>query len=68
MSGLQKHIRAGVECAQHLERLVIASSDFTMYTPRTLSLVCFRINGSNERNTALLDACNKTGEVFLIHT
>jgi aromatic-L-amino-acid decarboxylase len=35
--------------------------------PRHFSLVCFRAPGDDERNKALLDAVNASGEAFLSH-
>jgi aromatic-L-amino-acid decarboxylase len=36
--------------------------------PRPLSVVCFRREGSDEENEALLERVNATGEIFLSHT
>ena len=36
--------------------------------PRPFSLVCFRREGSDEENEALLERVNATGEIFLSHT
>ena len=35
--------------------------------PRHFSLVCFRMDGSDEQNEALLARVNATGEAFLSH-
>ena len=32
------------------------------------SVVCFRYKGTDEENSALMEAVNSTGEVFLSHT
>ena len=36
--------------------------------PRPFSLVCFRREGSDEENEALLERVNATGEIFISHT
>jgi aromatic-L-amino-acid decarboxylase len=36
--------------------------------PYPFSVVCFRREGSDEENEALLDRANASGEVFLSHT
>jgi aromatic-L-amino-acid decarboxylase len=36
--------------------------------PRPLSVVCFRRDGSDELNEALLERVNATGEIFISHT
>jgi aromatic-L-amino-acid/L-tryptophan decarboxylase len=36
--------------------------------PRPFSLVCFRRDGSDEDNEALLERVNASGEAFLSHT
>ena len=39
-----------------------------MTAPRPFSLVCFRRDGSDEENEALLERVNATGEIFISHT
>ena len=36
--------------------------------PRHFSLVCFRREGSDEENEALLERANASGEIFISHT
>ena len=36
--------------------------------PRPFSVVCFRREGSDEENAALLERVNATGELFISHT
>jgi aromatic-L-amino-acid decarboxylase len=36
--------------------------------PRPFSLVCFRRDGTDEENEALLERANASGEIFVSHT
>ena len=45
-----------------------AEPGWEVCAPRHFSLVCFRRDGSDEENEALLERVNATGEVFLSHT
>jgi aromatic-L-amino-acid/L-tryptophan decarboxylase len=66
-SGLQQHIRHGVELATTFERWVAAEPDWELCAPRHFSVVCFRHNGSDQHNEALMHAVNETGEIFISH-
>jgi aromatic-L-amino-acid/L-tryptophan decarboxylase len=66
--GLQAMIREHVRLAAEFERWVEAEPGWEVCAPRRFSLVCFRKEGSDEENEALLDRVNKSGEVFLSHT
>ena len=35
--------------------------------PRHFSVVCFRLEGDDERNRALLERVNASGEIFISH-
>ena len=39
-----------------------------MCAPRPFSLVCFRRDGSDEENAAILERVNASGEIFISHT
>jgi aromatic-L-amino-acid/L-tryptophan decarboxylase len=66
-SGLQEHIRRGVALAAMFEEWVAMEPGWEVCAPRHFSLVCFRGPGDDERNKALLDAVNASGEAFLSH-
>ena len=36
--------------------------------PRPFSIVCFRRDGSDEENAAILERANASGEIFISHT
>jgi aromatic-L-amino-acid decarboxylase len=65
--GLQEHIRRGVELAAMFERWVEAEQGWELCAPRNFSLVCFRLEGADERNRALLERVNSSGEMFVSH-
>ena len=65
--GLQEHIRRGVGLATAFEAWVRAEPGWEVCAPRHFSLVCFRLEGDDERNRALLERVNASGEVFLSH-
>ena len=49
-TGLQAHIRGGIELAEGFERWVRAERGWEVCAPRPFSVVCFRLEGSDERN------------------
>nr|NP_001191536.1 histidine decarboxylase-like [Aplysia californica]AAP34326.1 histidine decarboxylase [Aplysia californica] len=66
VSGLQRHIRRGVELAQMFENLVQADLRFEVTAPRWLGMVVFRLVGPNELTEALLKRLNKEGKVHMV--
>jgi aromatic-L-amino-acid decarboxylase len=66
--GLQAVIREHIRLAELFERWVREEPGWELCAPRHFSLVCFRRDGSDEENEALLERVNATGEVFLSHT
>jgi aromatic-L-amino-acid decarboxylase len=66
--GLQAMIREHVRLASEFERWVRDEPGWELCAPRRLSLVCFRREGSDEENEALLERVNAGGEIFLSHT
>ncbi len=66
-AGLQAHIRNGIELAARFERWVADEPGWELCAPRRFSVVCFRVDGCDERNRQLLAGVNASGEVFLSH-
>jgi aromatic-L-amino-acid/L-tryptophan decarboxylase len=67
-AGLQQHVREGIRLAELFEGLVASAEGWEVAAPRLFSLVCFRRDGSDDANLALLDAVNASGEIFINHT
>jgi aromatic-L-amino-acid/L-tryptophan decarboxylase len=67
-SGLQTMLREHVRLAELFEDWVRAEPGWEVAAPRHFSLVCFRLDASDEANERLLEGVNDTGEVFLSHT
>jgi aromatic-L-amino-acid decarboxylase len=65
--GLQEHIRRGVALAALFEQWVAETPGWELCAPRPFSVVCFRLEGSDERNRQLLERVNAGGELFLSH-
>jgi aromatic-L-amino-acid decarboxylase len=65
--GLQAHVRNCVALASEFERWVAAEEGWELCAPRHFSLVCFRHEGGEDHNRALLDRVNASGEIFLSH-
>jgi aromatic-L-amino-acid decarboxylase len=66
--GLSAIIRDQVAMAGEFGAWVEAAPAFEIAAPVSLSVVCFRLLGSDESNHKLLDAINAEGEFFLSHT
>ncbi|KAL9228270.1 hypothetical protein vseg_003868 [Gypsophila vaccaria] len=73
--GLQSYIRNHISLAKKFEELVVQDSRFEVVTPRTFSLVCFRLlppanhqQEGDKLNRELLDAVNSIGTIFISHT
>jgi glutamate/tyrosine decarboxylase-like PLP-dependent enzyme len=63
--GLQSYIRGGVELAEQFERWVVDEPGWELCAPRMFSLVCFRLEGDDDRNRELLHRVNASGEIFI---
>jgi aromatic-L-amino-acid decarboxylase len=66
--GLQQVIRSGIALAELFEGWVREEPGWEVCAPRPFSVVCFRREGSDEENEALLERVNASGEVFLSGT
>jgi aromatic-L-amino-acid/L-tryptophan decarboxylase len=66
-TGLQAHIRSGIALAQRFEELVAGAKGWELCAPREFSVVCFRMRGDDDRNRALLERVNASGEMFISH-
>ena len=67
-SGLQERIREHVRLAQLFASWVEAEPGWDVVAPVPFSAVCFRHEGSDEENRAIIERANATGEVFLSPT
>jgi aromatic-L-amino-acid decarboxylase len=66
-TGLQRHIRNGIGLASEFERWVQQTDGWEVCAPRHFSLVCFRLEGDDDRNRKLLERVNASGEMFISH-
>jgi pyridoxal-dependent decarboxylase-like protein len=67
-AGLQSRIREAVRLADLFEGWVRDEPGWEVCAPRHFSLVCFRREGSDAENDAMVDRVNRSGELFLSHT
>ena len=67
-AGLQARIREAVRLAELFEGWVRAEQGWEICVSRHFSLTCFRREGSDEENEAILERINRSGEAFLSHT
>jgi aromatic-L-amino-acid decarboxylase len=75
VSGLQDHLRAHIALAQDFAGWVAAEPDWEIAAPHPLSVVCFRSVPAgldpaavDAHNTALMDAVNADGRIFISAT
>jgi aromatic-L-amino-acid decarboxylase len=61
-------IREHCEFARRFAARLEEDGRFEILAPVRFSVVCFRLQGPDERNRALLDAINASGLAFLSHT
>jgi len=67
-SGLQRMIREHVRLAERFEGWVRDEPGWELCAPRPFSVVCFRREGSDADNQAILERVNAGGEIFISHT
>lgn len=67
-AGLQERLREHLRLAELFEGWVRAEPGWDVAAPRHFSLVCFRLDASDEDNERLLERVNDSGEIFLSHT
>ena len=74
LEGLRRRIRRHIELAREFGAWVDAEPGWERVAPVPFSAVCFRYVGGpdgagrDELNAAIIDAVNRSGEVFLSHT
>ena len=66
--GLQAVIREHVRLARLFDGWVRDEPGWELCAPQRFSLVCFRREGADEVNEALLERVNAQGEIFISHT
>ena len=66
--GLKARIRETIRLAELFEGWVRDDPAWELCAPRDFSLVCFRRDGSDEENEAILERVNSGGEIFISHT
>ena len=68
IEGLQYQIREHVKLAQEFVKWMEGDSRFEVAAPAPLNLVCFRLKSGDEQNQRLMDALNRSGDLYLTHT
>jgi aromatic-L-amino-acid/L-tryptophan decarboxylase len=66
--GLAQIIRDQIEMVHEMRDRIAADRRFEICAPTILSVVCFRLRGTNEANRLLLDGINGSGRFFLSAT
>jgi aromatic-L-amino-acid/L-tryptophan decarboxylase len=68
IEGLQFHVRRHVEIAQKFARWVKADDRFELAAPVPLNLICFRHKAGDAASQRIMDALNRSGDLYLTHT
>ena len=67
-AGLQERTRRALRLSELFEGWVRDAPGWELCAPRPFSVVCFRREGSDAANEALLERVNRSGEIFISHT
>jgi len=67
-AGLQARIREAIRLAELFEGWVRGEPGWEVCAARRFSVVCFRHEGTDEENEAIVERVNRSGELFLSHT
>ena len=68
VEGLRHQVRRHIALAQQFAAWVQQDQRFELAAPAPLNLVCFRHRAGDAFNEALLDALNRSGDLYLTHT
>jgi aromatic-L-amino-acid decarboxylase len=68
IEGLQFHVRDHVRLAQQFAAWVGEDDRFELAAPAPLNLICFRLKSGDQANHRLMDALNRSGDLYLTHT
>ena len=68
VKGIQDYIRNDMNITQKLKEWINKDDRFEIIAPTPLTLICFRLKGSNDENEKLLYNINKSGSMYLSHT
>ncbi|HYX68146.1 MAG TPA: pyridoxal-dependent decarboxylase [Terriglobales bacterium] len=66
--GIARILRAQLEWAQRLAKLVDADPQFERAAPVPLSVVCFRFRGSDDDNRRIVERVNDSGKAYISQT
>jgi aromatic-L-amino-acid/L-tryptophan decarboxylase len=68
IEGLREHIRSHIELSEVFERFVEREPRLEMVLERSLSLVCFRVAGDDDRTRKFIEEVNRRRRVMISHT
>jgi aromatic-L-amino-acid decarboxylase len=68
IEGLQFHVREHVRLAQQFAGWVREDDRFELAAPAPLNLICFRLKSGDSANLGLMEALNRSGDLYLTHT
>jgi aromatic-L-amino-acid decarboxylase len=67
-AGLQQRIRRAIALAELFEGWVRDEPGWELCAPRPFSVVCFRLDASDDHNERLMNRVNAGGEAYISHT